>query len=1009
MLEPGMPPVIDNDAWENSPETAVWRERERRQRTIRLLMMFLVMLLLMDGEEGAQRRQQNALRKRQKKKEASRNLEATVFGARQTQDHRIRALVARQTRYVALVEKNGGEHVDETVMSWAEHYSEQEKDQFAESAVRGMQSSSSQAEKDPEEDRKVFHYPWNATGFYRGEWSRKESSTAPNEESKTSNQKEAGVLDAVSLENIMLKALEDREDDFGVAILPDGFKIEMRDDNNLTTMKWEDLRTDTNNAIVRGEIDQTTTKEKEQTISLMHDSGRAAFQIFSRSIPSMQELSLVDGFIKIYDSTSPGYSTRKDILLRVRGVLIHAIGRLSLVSNVDVSRSVLVVGGEKVTESHRRRRLQEALSNLELANVESVRDEAISLFSDSAALGEPRVLLFSSPEFAHRRLDLEEEEQEEQVKAQQERPQAKQNETVGQFQESRRFLESTEPLHQEGTDASLVADGKAEATPITKEFPAWSDIVIPYPFVRDDSKETVRRTKTPAARMMPPREQALEANSAGCGFEINLDAGEVEWTIGAWRNLVSRKVNDRKRLDPSSQPEDDEDEQVENIVNLRGSRPKPIQDQALVMSLVGTMHSPNCDFTATLNVTALRTDWDATTSKAINYSFVMMLVCLTQILVLLRQLLHSQGQSTASRVSLLCIGWQTLLDALLCLAHIYMSLSIQPLFSAIASVAFFKMLIFCVIEMKYMAIIIQARNSSNGGQPTEVLRRQIAMLHLRFYTALAGSFLVIFYIGDKYRIFYVLGMYSFWVPQIILNVVTEAKAPMHTYYIYGMSATRLIAPLFIFAIKNNFLKEVYPETPHDPFTYQMLVLWVAFQTFVLIGQGKYGARFMIPSRFLPPKFDYSRPIPVSMLPLGALDLPAPETIEDREDTLQSSPERQALIVASESSRGLHKTAVTTRNRIRGKKSVNRSESGMMTTEEHAGAASPSGALGSTSTTTPTAAHTLDCSICYDAIDVRKRHDYMLAPCNHLFHRECLVQWMDVKMECPTCRTELPAL
>jgi hypothetical protein len=1016
-----MPPLVeDEDSWENSPETAVWRERERRQRTIRLLMMFLVMLLLMDGEEGAQRRQQNALRKRQKKKEASRNLEANVFEARQSQDHRIRAIVARQARYAALAEKNGGEHVDETVMLWAEHYSEQEKDQFAESAVRGMHpSSSSQAEKDPEEDRTVFHYPWNATGFYRGEWSREVSSTAPNEhastmpvERRTSKEKEAAVvLDAASLENTMLKVLEDREDAFGVVILPDGFKIEMRDDNNLTNMKWEDLRTDTNNAIVRAEIGQPTNKEKEQpaTITLMHDSGRAAFQFFSRSIPSMQELSLVDGFIKIYDSTSPGYSTRKDILLRVRGVLIHAIGRLSLVSNVDVSRSVLVLGGEKVTKSHRRRRLQEALSNLEVANVESVRDDVISLFSDSSALGEPRPL-FSSPEFAHRRLDLEEEGQEEQVKAQaEEHPQPNQNETVGQSQESRRILESTEPLHQEEKDASLVADGKAEATPITKESPAWSDIVIPYPFVRDDSKETVRRTKTPAARLMPPREQALEANSAGCGFEINLDAGEVEWTIGAWRNLVSRKVNDRKRLDPSSQPEDGEDEMVENIVNLRGSRPKPIQDQALVMSLVGTIHSPNCDFTATLNVTALRTDWDATTSKAINYSFVMMLVCLTQILVLLRQLLHSQGQSTASRVSLLCIGWQTLLDALLCLAHIYMSLSIQPLFSAIASVAFFKMLIFCVIEMKYMAIIIQARNSSNGGQSTDVLRRQIAMLHLRFYTALAGSFLLLFYVGDKYRIFYVLGMYSFWVPQIILNVVTEAKAPMHTYYIYGMSATRLIAPLFMFAIKNNFLKEVYPEAPHDPFTYQMLVLWISFQTAVLIGQGKYGARFMIPARFLPPKFDYSRPLPAAMLPPGAVDLPVPETIEDRDDTLKSSQERQALIVESESSRGLHKTAVTTRNRIRGKKRTNRSESGMMTTEEHAGVTSSSGDLGSTATTTATAAHTLDCSICYDAIDVRKRHDYMLAPCNHLFHRECLVQWMDVKMECPICRTELPAL
>jgi Ring finger domain len=32
---------------------------------------------------------------------------------------------------------------------------------------------------------------------------------------------------------------------------------------------------------------------------------------------------------------------------------------------------------------------------------------------------------------------------------------------------------------------------------------------------------------------------------------------------------------------------------------------------------------------------------------------------------------------------------------------------------------------------------------------------------------------------------------------------------------------------------------------------------------------------------------------------------------------------------------------------------------------------------------------------------------MHTPCNHRFHRDCLVQWMAVKLECPTCRSKLP--
>ena len=204
------------------------------------------------------------------------------------------------------------------------------------------------------------------------------------------------------------------------------------------------------------------------------------------------------------------------------------------------------------------------------------------------------------------------------------------------------------------------------------------------------------------------------------------------------------------------------------------------------------------------NTTAIRTDWETTTGKAVNYSFYMMTICLTQIVLLLRQFLHTQVHSAATRVSQLCIGWQTVINALLYLVHIYLSLAMQPPFTAFASVAFFKLLIFCVIEIKYMAIIIQAsRNVSNGGNSIELLRRQIAMLHLRFYVALMESCLGFFY-SENYRKHYMLLRYSFWVPQVVHNVVTEAKKPFHLYYVYGMSITRLVAPLYMFAVQGNF-------------------------------------------------------------------------------------------------------------------------------------------------------------------------------------------------------------
>jgi hypothetical protein len=300
-----------------------------------------------------------------------------------------------------------------------------------------------------------------------------------------------------------------------------------------------------------------------------------------------------------------------------------------------------------------------------------------------------------------------------------------------------------------------------------------------------------------------------------------------------------------------------------------------------------------------------------------------------------------------------------------------------------------------------MAMIVQARSNSAGGQTTEGLRRQIAMLHLRFYAALFVALLLAFYVGDRYRIAYGLLLYSFWIPQIVLNVITESKNAMHRYFIYGMSLSRLVVPLYMFGVRNNFLKEVYPESPTDLWMCQLLTVWVGVQVAVLIAQSKYGARFMIPARFLPPKFDYSRPLPASLLQQN-IEIPTSECIDT---DLRGSPavlETEPLLVddvALLHVRGRHPTAPTTRNRIhpRGIRSA-RSERIVMTAEP----------VKAPRPLSPPR-HALDCSICYDSIDIDNRTDYMLAPCDHIFHKACLTQWMDVKMECPICRTELPAL
>ena len=64
----------------------------------------------------------------------------------------------------------------------------------------------------------------------------------------------------------------------------------------------------------------------------------------------------------------------------------------------------------------------------------------------------------------------------------------------------------------------------------------------------------------------------------------------------------------------------------------------------------------------------------------------------------------------------------------------------------------------------------------------------------------------------------------------------------------------------------------------------------------------------------------------------------------------------------------------------------------------------------------TKSYTTDCAICMSEVfvnveEVPETHkidiySYMVTPCNHIFHTECLENWMSYKLQCPVCRAPL---
>jgi E3 ubiquitin-protein ligase RNF115/126 len=47
-----------------------------------------------------------------------------------------------------------------------------------------------------------------------------------------------------------------------------------------------------------------------------------------------------------------------------------------------------------------------------------------------------------------------------------------------------------------------------------------------------------------------------------------------------------------------------------------------------------------------------------------------------------------------------------------------------------------------------------------------------------------------------------------------------------------------------------------------------------------------------------------------------------------------------------------------------------------------------------------------CSVCIEPL-TQEEDDIIRMPCSHLFHKSCLLPWLEQHNSCPTCRFELP--
>jgi hypothetical protein len=212
--------------------------------------------------------------------------------------------------------------------------------------------------------------------------------------------------------------------------------------------------------------------------------------------------------------------------------------------------------------------------------------------------------------------------------------------------------------------------------------------------------------------------------------------------------------------------------------------------------------------------------------------------------------------------------------------------------------------------------------------------------------------------GFEYITLFILN--SYWLPQVYRNVIKGSHRSFKKWFIFGTTFIRTLPIFYVFVVKTNVFQHHY-----DLQYFLIIAAWLSLQIFLLFLQEVFGSRFFLPKKWLPETYNYH---PV----LSEVDLENGFGIEHDHNT--------PLNVETDQSQA---QSIKTLNNGR---------------------------------------CTVDCAICMNEVELPilksnldhastflLRRNYMVTPCRHIFHTQCLEAWMKYKLQCPVCRNSLPPL
>ena len=350
--------------------------------------------------------------------------------------------------------------------------------------------------------------------------------------------------------------------------------------------------------------------------------------------------------------------------------------------------------------------------------------------------------------------------------------------------------------------------------------------------------------------------------------------------------------------------------------------------------------------------------------------------------------------SNARAISIFGLIFNLIWSSYGCFFHFYLILMENKGFKYFCFLGALFFINFILTDYRFLDIILK-ENNRHFLYNFEIFKKRTVRFYIISYITL---FFMLYFMPDFLFNEYlnILNTIFTWLPQIIYNCYKYNRTSLPLNYIIINSLLRLFPSFYFFLYKNNFM--LFPQKKLFVFINIFIIIFLIIFMQLQIFKG--------PRFFLPKKYDLRE----NSLYKSKIELMNEIKNLPNECSICLSPLLDIFLIETQNSKDIKINDINKESIIKNEEVKNNSNKVIIKEYNNELDINEVNVIISFKNIITMIINSFLKSFNFFTISNNiKNKEYIITPCNHVFHSKCLEKWFERKRECPFCRNEIDYL